>query len=431
MSTPVNNYQEAYTRYASLSSQHKQKKGVGKAVNILAEESGSASTINNVAKVAKSGFGLLAGILPFEWLRNATDFVNGVSNALKAVGVLKTPKDIKDNSSDGLKVASATLGGVSAIGAGAKILNSLKIIHFAKFSSLLGRIPVIGAALAKFLPIPIVLNAVDVAKAGIDIGLSSKKIHRLRKARNPGTDLYRNGYNDMKSNRTTWANVAANGMTKDEVDARKQFLDSKLDALQQKKTSYEELKTLREQDLANRYNTLQAKENRANAHKRNLAHKVKKFKATRAFIKAGNLDTNVGKSLAKINAKIEKRTAEKAGLDALAYTDDNPQILTDESANKIRDFATRKVERLKLKMSNNRWDQAKEGLSIAFNIVLIVTLVAVSVLSGLALAGLAAASLPISSGFLVVSLLCIGLHFLKKFKKNHTYGQVPFEAAAT
>jgi hypothetical protein len=334
-------------------------------------------------------------------VKSGAKFFTGIADAIKVVGIGKSAQEIHLNKKSPRKIASAALGITSAGGALMKILDSIKLIDLAKVSSTLGRIPKIGPALS----FSAIFNVVDIAKAIIDIVGNAKKIREFKADRSAAL-----------SKRNKWTDAKKTGLTDPLKQAKIQSLTKKIadgraelasDAAKANKAEI----TKAVQDA--KANAEEAKQTLANSKG------FKVIKAKIRFRKANRAERNAiiayAKSELAIQAK-EKRVA----LQAKELENWNKG---DFKANE-RTYLNNKISKWEIKAKNSRWEIVKESLGITLNSVLIVALVASTVLAGLAMFGLVAVSLPVSSAFLAVALLGIGIHFLKKYKPAAKYEHV-------
>lgn len=374
-----------------------------------AEIGSDAGAINSIAKLVKSILSIAVAFVPSEPLKNSIKFTSGLSDGLKVAGAGKGINDIKENSNKPLKVASATLGLTSTVAAGVKIGHTVGAIDLGKANLLIGNIPVIGTYAARFFPILTLFNIVDIIKAGLDIKLQSDKIRQFNQ-----TD---------KKIHTKIAKWIETG--KSEENCKKALAEKKV-TIQAKTKKAQEVHeasvkklTAAAAELANAEKALEAaKDTREKAR---FFAKIKAFyqhrKALHQFNTKWTAHTNLSAVASHNQARVDRLASREKGLD-------EPKI-----DSKL--YAEKKVEKWQIKQGNNRVNKIKEGLGIALNSVLMVTLVGLSVLGGFALLSILPISLSISSGFLAVSLLGLGIHFLNKLWKPTPYKPVPVSSFIT
>lgn len=408
----------------------------------LTDDSG---TISNVAKLAKSTLGLLAGILKhLPWLGIAAkvfadtadvikifatgkdiDDIAKSSKALNKLGKGATPEEVKaikeKRTENGLKVASCTLDLASIGLTGAKLVSATKLVDVgAKIAAGLGKIPFIGQVAAVWAPLGSIAAFLTVVKSSVDIAQGARKIIALKnqKSGDVGADK-----ENLANKKAKWAEVAENGIVSQELkDAKVNKLNQKIQdndaysqALEARHGAASQL--LKDTDQA----ALDAKKLAAGKSPLKIAKKVKAAKAERQAKKATNA---YAKLIASWDAA-QKRTA--ALNDELTVWDDLDLGNVDAQANVIKPFAERKIEKYDIKLKNNRWNVIKEAVGISLNSVLIIASIAAIVLTGLAIVS-SFAMLPLAAAFLAVSVIGITLHFLKK-RQDEKYQGVSLNQA--
>lgn len=359
-----------------------------------------AGTLSGAAKLGKSILNILSAFYPLESLKSGAKFLSGISDSIKVMGVGKGINDIKDNIKKPVKVASSVLGLASAGAAFAKVLNAVDVIQLGKATVLLGRIPVVGSYVARYLPILSLFNLIDIAKAGCDIKLQSDKIILLNKETSK-----------IRGKIQKWEQVTTNETLKKVAEAKAPLLEVKQNKSTQLVTNTAvQIKTA-QTELAKAEEALEkAEAERAKSRfpKPNLIRNHWKAKAD--FEQKHN-------ALSKLKTDLAAHTTKLGKLRSTALPDDVTSV-------DAKLYASKKVEKWNIKLTNTRWNKAKEGLGIALNSVVAVTLVALTILSGLALLSILPISLSISSGFLVVSILGLGIHFINKLWKPKGYSPI-------
>lgn len=376
-------------------------KGRNRFFRIWSGEASDIGTLSNGAKVLKAILNIAAIFTQFEPVKNGAKFFTGVADAIKVLGIGKSAQEIHLNKKDPRKVASAALGIVSAAGAGAKILDSIKLIDLARVSSALGRIPKIGPALS----FTAIFNVVDIAKAIIDIVGNAKKIREFNAHRNASL-----------SKRNKWAEAKKTGLTDPLKQAKVNSLTKKI-ADGRADLASEATKARKEAVVK----TVEEAKGTAEAAKQTLKN-AKGFSVIKAKIrcrKAHRAERHAIIAYAKSELAIQAKEKRVAQQEKELANWKNGEFKANE-----RTYLNSKVSKWEIKAKNSRWDIAKESLGLSLNSVLIVALVASTVFAGLAMFGLMAVSLPVSSAFLAVALLGIGIHFLKKYKTAAKYEHV-------
>lgn len=377
------------------------KQGMGRLYEVWASEATDIGTLSNGAKLLKSILNLAAIFTQVEPVKNGAKFFTGVADAVKVLGIGKSAQDIQTNKGKSLKVASAALGITSAAGAAFKIMDSVKLIELSRFSAALGRIPKIGP----FLSFATIFNVVDIAKAVIDIIGNAQKIREFDAAR---------GVAIQKKNKWT--------------DAKKTGLDlplkqAKIDALT-KKIADGKLALASEAAKNQKAAIVKAVEeakDAADAARKELVD-AKGFSVIIAKVRAHRTNTAernaiIAYAKSELATKAQEKKIQQQENDLANWNNG------DFKANE-KSYLKNKISKWEIKANNSRWEIVKESLGLSLNSVLIVALVASTVFAGLAMFGLMAVSLPVSSAFLAISLLGIGIHFLKKYKPAQKYEHV-------
>lgn len=400
------------------------KHGKARRFEILGSEATDIGTLSNGAKLLKSGLNILALFFTqAEALKNGVKLFTGIADGVKILGIGKGAQDIHLNKEGleavkkdanlpadkarrlkrekTLKITSATLGIVAAGGALLKTLDGIKLINLGTISAKLGSIPRVGP----FLSVGTIFNIVDIVKSVIDIINHSLKIRELNGDRS-----------ESLTKKTKWTEIAKSGMTAEQKQAKIAQLTDKIakgkaliesEATQAKKDA--SIKAVVDAKAAYE----QADQEQQNS--KGFAHFKAKIHAYQA--KCTERDAIIAYSKSELAFKaLEKKTAQQEK--------DLDLWNKDEFNGDLKGFVDRKISKWDIKANNSRMEIVKESMGISLNSVLIVALVASTIFAGLALFGLMAVSLPVSAAFLVVSLLGIGIHFLKKYKPAERYEHV-------
>jgi hypothetical protein len=389
---------------------------IGKAKE-LTDDTG---TISNVAKVGKNTFGLFGEIFKhLPWIGSAASLFGNVADGMKLFNTVKDVHDITENPKASLKVASCTLDLASIGLTGAKLISSTRLVDIgAKLASLIGKIPVVGGVVAAWTPLASIAAVVSIAKGSVDIAQSSLKIKELKKEKHgtaevaetedtPGVEA-KLGLLDKKQAWQSVANFGAPAALKEHKIAR---LTKKADDLNNDQL-------LTNEGVADRLSRIMqnadqaAEEAKALAQGKSPLKVIKKIqaarkerqaqKAAKAFMASVNFFNQNAQRLVGLN---EER---------LAWEE-----LNIDEADHVKALAERKVEKYDIKLKNNRFNVAKEGVNIFLNTVLIIASIASIVFAGLAIvSGLAL--IPLAVAFLTVAVAGITLHFLKKRQDKAT-----------
>lgn len=375
---------------------------VKKGVDILTDEAGDVSTLNNVAKFARRFFDFLVVFKPLAMMAPAGVFFVGLTDFFKAIGIFKSAKEAM-TAHNIRKLASGILGvGVAGM-AGIKLMDTFKWFSLAKLSLAMGTAAV---------PFSMAAGWVELVKFGVDISLEisnliqqAKKIIRLNKK----VRYWRGGLDETKCRDKVHSFRQEGAALKIDIaslDAQQKAAQAQFDACDQ---------LFRDQQAK-----LQAKLTQQNKISQvfiKAYYKIIPTKVTRKARKAMKLNdkmiTNLGEMRAqrdKIDAKISSWKSMKQHF---KYTPGDAQ-----QQQQIQNFCQKKIERLQLRKGNVHKAQIKSVLTIAMYVGLSGLIIAGTVLAFTGTGGLAVPIALMAGVSLAAATFGLGAHFYKKYAKD-------------
>ena len=378
-----------YTKYNyAISKKGRRAKEVGLKV---VEEIGDEGTPKKVVKVLKYLFGFLKNVpftmhddqKTFSHIKTANDFFGALGifgNIYALIENIRQKPSLTskhprlDKQLNGLKIASNVLGIADGATSFIKLLDAFKVINLAKCSLKLGNIPIFGSI--PTVSVGSFFDLIALTKAGVDIGISSIQLHKLIKE--GGHIGHKNRY---------WKDPALSN----------EFMKKRISHFQQKRTKIEQAK----QDLEK---TLDVTDQ--------AVQKAQKGKSKLALKKAIHIHNRL---VDHHNYLADKVTALDTKIGKWATT----QLTPDE----INSYKQGKLQKWKVKLANVNLNKWKNGLDIALNVILIISLVSAIVLGILGLAT-GATLIVLTFSALAITIAKVAASLFKKHAKPKKIPQV-------
>lgn len=386
-----------YARYDYKSSS---KADTAKKVGLaIASELGDEGAITKVVKLIKNTLDMLKNIssLPLDrdgigHFKTATDMVKAlgmftsIKSLVDAIGQKPSPESKHprlDTHLRSLKIAASVVGIADGATGVANLLHTFKVIDLAKITIKLGNMPILGNATAA-LTAGSIFNVLAIAKAGLDIGMSSIRLHILRKAESR-----------IQSKTSYWK----------DPELSTDFAKKRIEHFKQKQNDFADTSARLEEMLDLSDNAVKVTEASWKASSDKTAKK-----AWKESVKSHN------KLMDRYEFIQEKQKALSAKIDKWAETKFLPQD--------VEKYKDGKLKKWNVKLQNVNLNKLKEGLGIALNTLVIITLIAAIILTTIGLGGIPAIAISLTAVVLTLTAAGIAHGLFKKYAKERTVPQV-------
>lgn len=393
------------------------KSSPSRVVHVIASEAQETGVISNVSKIGRGVIWILEKIeISFKTAGQFVSYLTFLVDSLKVLTGFKYMKDLADQAAfrpkddnekvqQNLKTAAGITGVAVAAMTGLKILDGLKITNFSKVTEAVGRVRILGK-MAPLIALSPLTNIIEITLASLNIAVGAKKIEQLNGKQEVLSEKQKN-WKAFNKEKVKLGKIAQITSKLDEVDTLKKKLRTEesdkivkgLKASYDKRESVYQAKKLQ--------NSM-----RSNCCTRMFGHIALFFKQVSAKL-AERRYLRVARQHNALCSKYESYEKEGAKLETKLNFWKNVDKASDEDLARVQ---REKLNQLKVKQVNLRFEKAKEGLGIAFNIVLIAALVTAIVFTVFGI-GAVPAALTLTSLFLFVSVFSLGLHLFKKYHK--------------
>lgn len=401
-----------------------------RAFHVLASEAGETGVLSNVAKIARGIISILEKVkISCKAAGQFASQLGFLVDSFKVLGGFKNirdladqaasrPKDEKEKSQRNFKIAANVTGLAVAGLTVTKILDSLKILELSKWTEAIGKVPILGKA-APVLALDPVTNVVQIVLATLSIAIAANTIEKLDQKSDAFNEKRRN-WKALDLDKIKDAKIAhiQKKMGKIQEDAEKLGAPESQGKIEKSKAIYEaKSKVYEGKKLENllKRNCVARAFGKISLFFKQFGVKIAEQRYLRIARKHNALCAK-GKAHEEKYAKLEKN------LGIWSHIESVPK----EELEKLK---REKLNQLKVKQVNLSFEKAKEGLGIAFNVVLIAALVTAIVFTALSI-GAVPAALTLTSIFLFVSVFSLGLHLFKKYHKPTSVPKVALPTPA-
>lgn len=397
--------------------------GIRRGVSVIADETSDTSSLSNITKLARRTFEILAfcGAIAIA-VTPAAKFFKVVADFFKVFSLGKGAKDVVE-SSDWKKTTQGVCTVAVATMTGMKVAESFNWLSIAEISKSIGRVPVIGVI--GYVPFSLVLDLFELLSCSLGIAISAKKLEQINKKMvtvkektalwserevNPDFFTERVGHYTVKGERLEQAATAledkirASGARKTAAGSEYENLKAELD---------EKLEEIEQQNCIKQlFSKMLLIKDKINVKKK--AREYKKITREHALDDAKLLATR---------DKITKLDSKKDFWEELSNRTDATPI-TGAERQELDDYLDNKLHKWEFKKANLNLDRLKEGLTIGFNVLIIITVIFSIVIT---FTGAGAAAIPIAMATLSLAIAAygIGQSLFKKYKKPLPISAIP------